>query len=231
MRLYPDFAEFAERYKNGEPQAVWTRLVADLETPVSAMLKIAAHKPMSFLLESVEGGTVRGRYSVIGFAPDIIWRARDDHAEINRTPGRSLHKFTACKGGTLESLRALLADSSRLFRSEGLERVHYEGARYIFQHPEFSADAAPLGRIFDSEDVLADVLRSPSRASGVSITIGHENSLKEMRRMSLVVATYRVGRGVGRMGVIGPTRMRYPRLVGLLEYFSGALDEMFAGRA
>ncbi len=111
MRLYPDFAEFAERYKNGEPQAVWTRLVADLETPVSAMLKIAAHKPMSFLLESVEGGTVRGRYSVIGFAPDIIWRARDDHAEINRTPSRSLHRFTACKGGTLESLRALLAES------------------------------------------------------------------------------------------------------------------------
>ncbi len=111
MRFYPDFAEFAERYKNGEPQAVWTRLVADLETPVSAMLKLAAHKPMSFLLESVEGGAVRGRYSVIGFAPDIIWRAEGNRAEINRTPGRSLRKFAACKGGTLASLRALLAES------------------------------------------------------------------------------------------------------------------------
>jgi anthranilate synthase component 1 len=111
MRLYPDFAEFAEKYKNGEAQAVWTQLVADLETPVSAMLKLAAGKPMSFLFESVEGGAVRGRYSIIGFAPDVIWRAHGNKAEINRSPKKSLKKFTACKGGTLTSLRALLAES------------------------------------------------------------------------------------------------------------------------
>jgi anthranilate synthase component 1 len=73
MRLYPEFDAFASHYKAGEPQAVWTRLVADLETQVSAMLKLGADKPMSFLLESVEGGAVRGRYSVLGFDPDIIW--------------------------------------------------------------------------------------------------------------------------------------------------------------
>ena len=54
---------------------VWTTLVADLETPVSAFLKLAGGKPMSFLLESVEGGAVRGRYSIIGLEPDLIWRA------------------------------------------------------------------------------------------------------------------------------------------------------------
>ena len=111
MRLYPEFDAFAETYKNGEPQAVWTRLVADLETPVSAMLKLGADKPMSFLLESVEGGAVRGRYSVLGFEPDIIWRARGDAAEINRAPGKSLSKFTPCEGGTLDALRDLLAES------------------------------------------------------------------------------------------------------------------------
>jgi anthranilate synthase component I len=111
MRLYPDFAEFVERYDNGEPQVVWTRLIADLETPVSAMLKLAADEPMSFLLESVEGGAVRGRYSVIGFAPDVVWRAHGDQAEINRAPTKSLDKFTKCKDGTLASLRAFLAES------------------------------------------------------------------------------------------------------------------------
>ena len=111
MRLHPGFDDFAKTYNEGKPQAVWTRLIADLETPVSAMLKLGADKPMSFLLESVEGGAVRGRYSVLGFDPDIIWRATGDQAEINRNPGRSLDKFVKCKGGTLKALRTLLEDS------------------------------------------------------------------------------------------------------------------------
>ncbi len=63
---------------------VWTSLIADLETPVSAMLKLADGKPFSFLLESVEGGAVRGRYSIIGLEPDLVWRCFGDRAEINR---------------------------------------------------------------------------------------------------------------------------------------------------
>ena len=47
-------------------QVVWTTLVADLETPVSAMMKLADGRANAFLLESVEGGAVRGRYSIIG---------------------------------------------------------------------------------------------------------------------------------------------------------------------
>src|SRR6476659_7119381 len=77
-------ADFAARYARGEAQVVWTTLVADLETPVSAFLKIAGGRPLSFLLESVEGGAVRGRYSVIGIDPDLIWRSHDGRAEINR---------------------------------------------------------------------------------------------------------------------------------------------------
>src|SRR5690606_5535327 len=60
--------------------------------------------------ESVEGGATRGRYSIIGFAPDIIWRAHGDRAEINRAPDRD-ETFEPCGSGTLESLRALLAES------------------------------------------------------------------------------------------------------------------------
>src|SRR5690606_35486353 len=75
MRIEPTAEDFARRYNRGEPQVVWSTLVADLETPVSAFLKVAGGKPMSFLLESVEGGAVRGRYSVIGLDPDLVWRA------------------------------------------------------------------------------------------------------------------------------------------------------------
>ncbi|MBT5570660.1 MAG: anthranilate synthase component I, partial [Alphaproteobacteria bacterium] len=73
---------FAERYAKCEPQLVWTELVADLETPVSALLKLTADETHSILLESVEGGAVRGRYSILAFAPDLIWRCHGDSAEI-----------------------------------------------------------------------------------------------------------------------------------------------------
>jgi anthranilate synthase component I len=63
MQIEPCAELFTERYLGGDPQLVWTTLVADLETPVSAFLKIARGRPMSFLLESVEGGAVRGRCS------------------------------------------------------------------------------------------------------------------------------------------------------------------------
>ena len=86
MQIEPSETVFAERYGRGQAQVVWTTLVADLETPVSAFLKLGGGKAMSFLLESVEGGDTRGRYSIIGTDPDLIWRARGAQAEINRSP-------------------------------------------------------------------------------------------------------------------------------------------------
>src|SRR5580692_11621025 len=86
MQVEPSAETFAARYAAGEAQFVWTTLVADLETPVSAFLKIAGGRPMSFLLESVEGGAVRGRYSIIGIEPDLILRVDGDNALVNRTP-------------------------------------------------------------------------------------------------------------------------------------------------
>ena len=61
MTVSPDVDGFRQRYESGAAQVVWTQLVADLETPVSAMLKLAEGRPYSFLLESVTGGEVRGR--------------------------------------------------------------------------------------------------------------------------------------------------------------------------
>ena len=107
----PARSAFIERYRKGEPQVVWTRLVADLETPVSAALKLSDGQTMSCLLESVEGGAVRGRYSIIGIAPDIVWRAFGDRAEINRQPQKDFAAFETDTLPTLESLRKLLAQS------------------------------------------------------------------------------------------------------------------------
>ena len=84
--------------------------MADLETPVSAFLKIAGGRPMSFLLESVEGSAVRGRYSIIGLEPDLVWRTVEGRAEINRTPRRN-GIFMPCNEPPLKALRALVDES------------------------------------------------------------------------------------------------------------------------
>ena len=112
MTTVPDFDLFARLYDRAESQVVSTRLVSDLETPVSAMLKLVRDGHYSFLLESVEGGAVRGRYSMIGLRPDLIWRAHGAKSEINRNalidPSGP---FTRCDGDPLLALRALLAES------------------------------------------------------------------------------------------------------------------------
>ena len=111
MQIEPAAGAFAARYVRGEPQVVWTTLVADLETPVSAFLKVAGGRAMSFLFESVEGGAVRGRYSIIGLEPDLIWRTRGTRAEINRAARSKPDAFASCPEPPLVALRALIAES------------------------------------------------------------------------------------------------------------------------
>ena len=119
MIIEPTFEAFAPAYKAGRPQVVWTRLVDDLETPVSAYLKIGHGRPYAFLFESVEGGAWRGRYSIVAMRPDLVWRCRGDAAEIAEGEAITTEKFTPQKGGALDSLRDLVA-RSRIELPKGL---------------------------------------------------------------------------------------------------------------
>ena len=119
MQFQPSAELFAARYAAGEPQVVSTTLVADLETPVSAFLKIAGSRPLSFLLESVEDGAVRGRYSIIGLEPDVIFRINGRRAEINRVAQTEPGTFTALDGAPLVALRSFLVES-RIALPDGL---------------------------------------------------------------------------------------------------------------
>jgi anthranilate synthase component 1 len=111
MMVEPALGEFTRAYDAGEPQVVWTRLVADLETPVSAMLKLSAGRANCFLLESVEGGAVRGRYSIIGIDPDLIFRAFGEKAEINLDPKSGRDRYEPMAEPSLQALRALIQES------------------------------------------------------------------------------------------------------------------------
>ncbi|NRB35789.1 MAG: anthranilate synthase component I [Rhodobacteraceae bacterium] len=111
MELTPDFDSFARAYEAGKNQVVHAKLAADLDTPVSLMLKMTGARKDAFILESVTGGEVRGRYSIIGMKPDLIWRCNGTASEINRTARYDDAAFDPQSGDPMDNLRALIAES------------------------------------------------------------------------------------------------------------------------
>ena len=151
MTIEPAFDAFALTYAAGASQVVWTRLIDDLETPVSAYLKLAHGRPYAFLFESVEGGAWRGRYSVIAMKPDLVWRCRGDQAEIAQGDAIEAGRFTPQAGGALDSLRDLVAQS-RLDLPAGLPpmsagvfgAIGYDMIRLVEHLPDQNPDPLDL---------------------------------------------------------------------------------------
>jgi len=111
-QLTPDFATFEKGWAAGRNQLVYARIAADLDTPVSLMLKLGEARGDTFMLESVTGGEIRGRYSVVGMKPDLIWRCRGTDVDINREARFDPAAFQSDPTPPLQSLRALIAESA-----------------------------------------------------------------------------------------------------------------------
>jgi anthranilate synthase component 1 len=151
MKLEPAFEAFSDVYAKGAPQLVWTRLIDDLETPVSAYLKIGHGRPYAFLFESVEGGAWRGRYSIITLNPDLVWRCNGDRSEIAEGDDIAAGRFTPQAGGALDNLRDLVA-GSRITLPEGLPppsaglygAIGYDMIRLAEHLPDINPDTLHL---------------------------------------------------------------------------------------
>ena len=105
MSVAPDFSAFEKLFLEGRTQILFKWIPSDLETPVSAYLKIANNSANSFLLESVEGGTTLGRYSIIGLEPDKIWKYQDGKVTLE-----DANNTAELDTPPLDSIRALLKD-------------------------------------------------------------------------------------------------------------------------
>src|SRR5271166_3549271 len=202
MTMIPDYEAFERAYLAGAASVAVTTLVADLETPVSAYLKLARERAGNiFLLESVEGGAQRGRYSMIGLDPDLVFRSTGERAEINRKALLEPDAFVPFPGDPLAALRALL-DESRIKLPLGLPPMSagvfgylgYDMVRRMERLPAAKPD--PIGVpdallirptvmvVFDgARDEMAIV--TPVRpAKGVSARAAYESA---MARLDAVV--------------------------------------------
>jgi anthranilate synthase component 1 len=149
MTLSPDFYHFSHALDAGTPQLVWMKIHADLETPVSASLKLLGHDAMGFLLESVVGGEVRGRYSVIGLEPDLLWRCEGNQAFVALSDGKGgFGDFVPQSEPALQNLQAQI-DASALaippelppMASALVGYLGYETVALIERLPEPKADS------------------------------------------------------------------------------------------
>ena len=99
--------DFTYKYNKKIPQIISTQYIADTDTPVSALIKISKNQKYSFLLESVEGGDQRGRYSLLGCEPDLIWKVKNGRVSIS-TNSQYLKDNTKIILNPIESLRQIL---------------------------------------------------------------------------------------------------------------------------
>ena len=105
-------AQTLKALHDGRPAIVSKQIISDLETPVSAFLKLCDKQPYAFLLESVEGGENLGRYSIIGLKPDLIWQASGGKAKINRNALESFDQFEPDDKPVLDSFKSVLDESA-----------------------------------------------------------------------------------------------------------------------
>ena len=107
--VLPEREDFTACYESGQSQLLWLSLAADLQTPVSVYLRLTGGEPMSYLLESVEGGAKRGRYSYVACRPDLIWRYQNGEVSVNSDALEDLQAFTKTDSSDpLASLKSIL---------------------------------------------------------------------------------------------------------------------------
>ena len=224
MTVRPPFDAFAGIYRAGHAQVVWTTLIADLDTPVSAMLKLADGRANAFLFESVERG-VRNRYSFVGLKPDLIWRCRGDRAEINRRARVDAASFEPCPGHPLAALRALV-DECRFALPAGLPPMAsglfgymgYDMVRQMERLPERNADVLGIPdaiflrptavAVFDSLEDTVTLFTPVWSAPGVEAARAYDLARE---RLADLVAEFERSVSYRREASAGPAELGEPR--------------------
>jgi anthranilate synthase component I len=200
VTVQPEFSAFAATYDAGRAQVVWWTLQSDLETPVSAYLKLADGRPFAFLLESAErgAGSRRDRYSIIGCKPDLVWKCRDGVATINRNALTAPEAFAPAGADALSSLRALVAEN-RFDLPAGLPPMAaglfgymtYDMVRLVEKLPDDNVDElnipdAVLSRpsligIFDSFTDCITLVTSVFPVAGLDAGAAYEQAVERLR--------------------------------------------------
>ena len=131
-----------------------------------------------------------------------------------------------------EVVNRVLDAVAEAIQSENDVEIYTSGATNIFKYPELSSSekASELISAFEEKKDLVDMISSDgnSDSTGIQVYIGQESPLQTMQDCSVVTATYELGEGMyGKIGVIGPKRMDYDKVVSTLKTLMAQLDMIF----
>ncbi len=135
--------------------------------------------------------------------------------------------------GTVENrnaiVRLFIDFPEKIFSSAFTNDMHVGPAIHVLEQPEFSTPEKVRGivELIEDRDIIVHLLKD--RQNGVSVTIGEENAVEELKDMSVITSTYRTGNTQGTVGIIGPTRMNYSRLMALVDYTSQIVSKRVRG--
>lgn len=184
---------------------------------------------------SIRSGLVKTMIVEINWAIEDAELAATQRVVNERLSGLTVGEIMASVKERLESassgspklLRLFANSADHLFRFSSVSDLHMDGTRNFFDQPDFSNDrlAALIGML-EAREHVAHLLSD--RAPGTFITIGDEHESPELKNCSLLTSTYSVGNVSGVIGIIGPTRLPYGRLVPLVQYVANLTEEMLA---
>ena len=228
--LIPEFDQFAKAYQDGQNQVVYARLAADLDTPVSLMLKLTGAQKDAFMLESVTGGEVRGRYSIIGMKPDTVWKCHDGTASINREARFDPDAFEPCEADPLTSLRQLI-DASRIELPEDLP----QSAAGLFLSPVTWlmgipwSEAIHAGALLGKKTILNEII------AFIGLAELKEGVLSEKSRLIMTYALCgfanlsSIGIQIGGIGTMVPERKQEIIRLGFKAMIAGTVASCISG--
>lgn len=126
-------------------------------------------------------------------------------------------------------IRLFIESVDKLFDEHRTEKIHIGATKSMLSQPEFenTKNFKSIIELMENEDIIIHVLENTGQKSGTTVTIGEENKINNLKEFSVVTSTYTVGDITGTVGVVGPKRMEYSKMIPLVDYVAKTISELF----
>ena len=134
--------------------------------------------------------------------------------------------------GDPKLIRLLVEGANEIWDLPSENELHYSGASNLINQPEFHnpKDMAEMAALIEDRKIIRELLDRAGVAEGITVTIGQKSSADKSEQLSLLTSSYDLGGVKGLIGVIGPTRMNYSKLVSLVDYTAKMLSDIFSNK-
>ncbi|MFQ5823525.1 MAG: heat-inducible transcriptional repressor HrcA [bacterium] len=129
-------------------------------------------------------------------------------------------------------IRLIVQSSNKLFNFEEYKDLHLGGTQNIMANPEFfdQEHITNILELIESKQIILHIFSEKEEGDKISITIGEENKEELFRNCSIITTSYHIGNVTGTLGVVGPTRMQYAKIISLVDYMGKALTQMLCAQ-